>query len=594
MLEIGATVAGKYRVERIIGMGGMGVVAIATHVQLAQQFALKVMHDALSEDHATVERFIREARASARLKSEHVCRVSDVDQLDTGAPFIVMELLEGLDLQQLLRQAVLPIATAADYVLQACVAVAEAHNLGIVHRDLKPANLFLTNRMDGSPLIKVLDFGIAKATADAELQITQTQAIMGSPGYMSPEQLRSSRDVDARSDVWALGVILYELTTGRLPFVGQTITELAVKVAVDAPQPLPPDMDPGFAAIIARCLEKDVERRYPSVAALAMDLAPYAGAAGMHSASLIARLSGSQPQVSGPRSVVAPVTGTQLTSAPAPRTGPAALAPTALPAAKSRKRPLLIAGALVLIAGAAVGGYALTRKDEPKAAAKKPPHRDAGAVVVTTPPADAGKDAMHQMIEGLRANRQWLELIGLEKAGTSDDPEVVAAIADARTAYAAEVVAKIEAAVKASDCGHAMGLATGAKPYVDPAPLVAVASKCVPKKVVAPVGSGSGSGSGSAKPVRLTTAEISALVADGQDALRDREWAHALDLAKQILADGRPHPGAARIGGIAACQLGHGAEAQRYYEHIPPIGPKPLKMREDIRRACESKKIKLE
>ena len=569
-------------------MGGMGVVAIATHVQLDQKFALKVMHDALSQDHATVERFMREARASARLKSEHVCRVSDVDQLDTGAPFIVMELLEGLDLQQLLRQALLPIATAADYVLQACVAVAEAHGVGIVHRDLKPANLFLTNRMDGSPLIKVLDFGIAKATADAELQITQTQAIMGSPGYMSPEQLRSSRDVDARSDVWSLGVILYELTTGRLPFVGQTITELAVKVAVDPPQPLPPDMDPGFAGIIGRCLEKDIDRRYASVAALAMDLARYAGAAGMQSASMIARLTGSQPHVSAPRSAVAPVAGTQAT------TGPMGLAPTAAPGpARGRKRPLLIAGALVLIAGAAVGGYALTRKTESRPVAKKP-HRDAGVEVVVT--VDAGKDSEARLFDGLRASKRWTELIALEKGGDPADAELKAAIAEARTAYTAELLARIDDAVKVSECARASGLAAGAKPYVDTTALLAAAGKCVPKKVVVAVGSGSGSGSAKPPPPgHLTNAEIKNLVDEGTDALKDKQWGQALDLAKKVLADaGHPHPAAARIAGIAACQLGHGAEAQRYYERIPPIGPKPLRARDDIKRACESMKIVLE
>src|SRR5512140_3402737 len=194
MIEVGEIVGGKFRIERILGQGGMGVVAIATHLQLDQQVALKVLHDAIVDDAESVERFLREARASARLRSEHVCKVSDVGQLDSGAPYIVMELLEGSDLQGVIAQDPLPIATAALYVTQACVAIAEAHALGIVHRDLKPANLFLTKRLDGTPLVKVLDFGIAKAPTASEFKITRTSTIMGSPGYMSPEQLRSARD----------------------------------------------------------------------------------------------------------------------------------------------------------------------------------------------------------------------------------------------------------------------------------------------------------------------------------------------------------------------------------------------------------------
>jgi len=186
MVEVGSIVGGKFRIDRILGRGGMGVVAVATHLQLEQQVALKVVHDALAGDPEIVERFLREARASARLRSEHVCKVSDVGQLETGAPYIVMELLEGSDLSVVIAEGALPVATAADYVVQACVAVAEAHALGIVHRDLKPANLFLTRRLDGTPLIKVLDFGIAKAASASDFKITRTSTVMGSPATCRP------------------------------------------------------------------------------------------------------------------------------------------------------------------------------------------------------------------------------------------------------------------------------------------------------------------------------------------------------------------------------------------------------------------------
>ncbi len=607
VLTVGAIVAGKYRIESILGMGGMGVVAVATHVQLDQKFALKVVHDAMAEDRSIVERFMREARASAKLKSEHVCRVSDVDQLETGAPFIVMELLDGSDLQKVLQAALLPIETAANYVLQACIAIAEAHGVGIIHRDLKPANLFLTTRMDGTPLIKVLDFGIAKATADAELKITQTQAIMGSPGYMSPEQLRSARDVDGRSDIWSLGVILYELTTGRLPFTGQTITELAVKVAVDPPAPLPATMNPRFAAIISRCLEKDVDRRYPSVTALANDLAPFAGATGTHSASLIARLSASQPGVSAPRSAVLPQQATQLTGFAGTAQLPSGNAPTAItpPVRRRSKKPLVIAGALVLLAGAAFGGYMLTRKTEGHPA-KRPPHADAGIAL----DADTGFEARE--LENLKKNKRWQAIIDQEKAG--DDPVLKVAVADARASYSAELLARIESLVKLGDCAHANGVATGAKSYVDTAPLVAAAEKCVEKK---PVSSGSGSGSGSATHVgsgsgsgahagsgsatspppssHLTSLEMRAIVDDAENALSAGRYAEALAQAKRVLADSaHNHVNAARIAAIASCQLGKGADAQKYLDKIPKFGAPMIRARKRILSSCEDRKIVLE
>jgi eukaryotic-like serine/threonine-protein kinase len=279
----GDILAGKYRVERVLGVGGMGVVVAAHHIQLDEKVALKfLLPEALGNPEA-VARFAREARAAAKIKSEHVARVSDVGTLPNGSPYMVMEYLEGGDLSAWIKQrGALPVDQAVEFVLQACVAVADAHALGIVHRDLKPANLFCVRRSDGQLNIKVLDFGISKmndATGLAAASVTRTSALMGSPLYMSPEQMRSSRDVDALTDIWALGIILFELMTGRPAFLAESVTELAIKVASE-PTPaigsLRADVPPALEAIVARCLEKDRRRRFGNVAELAVALLPFA------------------------------------------------------------------------------------------------------------------------------------------------------------------------------------------------------------------------------------------------------------------------------------------------------------------------------
>jgi eukaryotic-like serine/threonine-protein kinase len=275
----GDLVAGKFRVDHLIGQGGMGLVVAATHIHLDQRVALKFLLPAYCSDQALVGRFLREARASAQLRGEHVCRVSDVGTLENGAPYIVMELLQGRDLASLLSErGPLPVPLLADYIVQACLGLAEAHAARIVHRDLKPANLFVTIRPDGQPQIKIVDFGIAKAPAPADFKLTRTDTVMGSPGYMSPEQLRSTRDADVRSDIWALGVILYELSCGRPPFTAETITELTLRVAIDpTPQLVGANVTRGFEQVVYRCLEKDPARRFQNVGQLAMALAPFGG-----------------------------------------------------------------------------------------------------------------------------------------------------------------------------------------------------------------------------------------------------------------------------------------------------------------------------
>src|SRR5579859_1207964 len=278
----GDVLAGKYRVERVLGAGGMGVVVAAWHEQLETRVALKFLLPAALGNTEAVNRFMREARAAVKITGEHVARVSDVGQLDNGAPYIVMEYLEGLDLAAWLKQrGALRIDMAVDFVLQACEAIADAHALGIVHRDLKPANLFCVQRSDGQLSIKVLDFGISKVTTPGGgNDMTRTTALVGSPYYMSPEQLHSSKMVDARTDVWSLGIILFELMSGRIPFQAEAVTELALRIAMD---PTPPvrlfrvDAPPGLDLVVARCLEKDRERRFQNVGELALALREFGG-----------------------------------------------------------------------------------------------------------------------------------------------------------------------------------------------------------------------------------------------------------------------------------------------------------------------------
>ncbi len=277
----GDILAGKYRVEGVLGIGGMGVVVSATHIDLGQRVALKFLLRAALQSPDALKRFQREARLAVQLRSDHVTRVLDVGTLDTGAPYMVMELLEGDDLGTVLeKRGMLSVGDAVDYVVQACDAVAEAHALGIVHRDLKPRNLFLTRKLNGSPHIKVLDFGISKAaTVPGDHSLTKTNDVMGSPNYMAPEQLRSSKDVDGRTDIWALGVILYELVTGRVPFLAETITQLCSMVLEKEPLPveqLCAEVPAGLAHVVARCLQKEPALRFSSVSQLAEALLPYA------------------------------------------------------------------------------------------------------------------------------------------------------------------------------------------------------------------------------------------------------------------------------------------------------------------------------
>jgi tRNA A-37 threonylcarbamoyl transferase component Bud32 len=382
----GELVAGKYRVEHVLGEGGMATVYAGTHVQLREPVALKFLKPEMAKREMLVQRFVREARAAARIKSENVARVVDVGTLPTGEPFMVMELLSGQDLRRVVAsRGPLPIEDAVGYILQACDAIAEAHLYGIVHRDLKPANLFLAHRADGSPLVKVLDFGISKMLEEVDENLTATTDVLGSPLYMSPEQIRSPRDVDHRTDIWALGAVLYKMLTGRAAFHADTASASLAKIISDPPPPIRatrPDVPPELEAVILRCLEKDLRARIQQVADLARALLPfvpgYAGEGGTGSVSRARRWA----ERSGVDHSVAGAAFTDRPLAPAPR---------------GASRGLVLAGALgaaalgvglcvILLRGPAAPAAAATSSASPPPA---PSSSQAPAPPVTAPPGSA-------------------------------------------------------------------------------------------------------------------------------------------------------------------------------------------------------------
>jgi serine/threonine-protein kinase len=402
----GEILAGKYQVERILGVGGMGVVVAAHHIQLDEKVALKfLLPDALKNTEA-LARFEREARAAVKIKSEHIARVIDVGKLDNGSPYMVMEYLEGGDLSGMLaKTGKLPVEQAVDFVLQASEAIAEAHALGIVHRDLKPANLFCIRRRDGQLAIKVLDFGISKVTKTGSMpdsmSMTKTTAVIGSPVYMSPEQMQSSKGVDLRTDIWSMGVILYELVTGRLPFNGDTVTELAIRIATEPAPPMadiPPGLPAGLEPVVMRCLEKPRERRYQDMSELAVALLPFGSPRARHLVEKICAIVGNpSPDASAPLPA-SPMASTSATKGHATDAGWQS-EPTGK---KGSKAVLGIAAAVGL--AVAVGGVVLFMRKGPApeapvvattpATTSAAPSSPLPSAVTLTPPPDTASAAV--------------------------------------------------------------------------------------------------------------------------------------------------------------------------------------------------------
>ncbi len=269
---------GKYLVKRVLGEGGMGVVLEATHVELQQDVAIKLLGPHSGREEEMLARFRNEARITARLPAEHVVRVFDAGKTDTGQPYLVMELLAGRDLDaELDARGRLPVAEAVDYVLQACEGLAEAHAIRLAHRDLKPANLFLTRTRDGEPLVKVVDFGIATSLPGAEIPVAD-DGLCGTPSYMAPEQFEARGEVDARSDQYAIATVLFELVAGLPPFDGDDVERAAIQIVTEPAPKLStraPCVPRGLDAAIARALAKSPEDRFPDLAAFALAIAPF-------------------------------------------------------------------------------------------------------------------------------------------------------------------------------------------------------------------------------------------------------------------------------------------------------------------------------
>ncbi|MBL8919057.1 MAG: protein kinase [Myxococcaceae bacterium] len=336
-LAPGTLVFERLRVVRVLGVGGMGAVYEVEHEYTRHRRALKLLHPRLAADRALVERFLRESSAAGRIGNPHIVETYDAGLAPDGAPYLVMELLEGEPLSALLeRQRPLPVPLACALLCQVCEAVEAAHRVGIVHRDLKPDNLFITRGADGAPFVKVVDFGISRFDPErtGALELTSTGVMMGTPRYMAPEQLRSAKEVDARADVYALGVILYECLAGRPPYDGATFADLAHQVLSGNAQPLAavrPDVPPALAATVMRAMAASIEQRCSSARELWMSVAPFAAATPVRAAPPNGGKSLATPAPVAPAQVATPLPPDAKALTPAVPAGGAAKRLVTLP-----------------------------------------------------------------------------------------------------------------------------------------------------------------------------------------------------------------------------------------------------------------------
>jgi serine/threonine protein kinase len=271
----GQILDGKYQVESMLGIGAMGIVVSAVHLGLGDRVAVKVLHPKLGANELQRKRFLREARLASKIKSSHVVRMIDAGQTEEHCPYIVMEMLEGCDLDSYLaKQGALLVSEALELILQACEGLAEAHARGIVHRDLKPSNLYMHQLKNGENILKILDFGVSKVVGEHTMGLTQEGVVLGTPVYMAPEQVKDG-ELGAFTDVWAIGVIFYQLLTERLPFGGTKMADLFAEISWKEPisiLELRPDLEPGIVQVIETCLQKDPKDRYQNAAEFVRDL----------------------------------------------------------------------------------------------------------------------------------------------------------------------------------------------------------------------------------------------------------------------------------------------------------------------------------
>jgi serine/threonine protein kinase len=379
-VELGSMLNGKYRIERVLGVGGMGAVVAARHERLGESVAIKFLLPRALGQGRQAQRFLREARAASRIRSPHVARVFDVDLRADGAPFIVMEHLAGETLAaRLRREGPLPIHHTVDHLLEACEAIAEAHSLGIIHRDLKPANLFLARGAGNIELLKVLDFGISKLVApdSSDADSTTGEGFVGSPPYMSPEQLTDPTRIDHRTDIWSLGVILYECLTGKAPFKAESVGQVLAAILQGRPPAvgvLRPGVPAELATTIERCLSRERDARPPDVASLARELVVHGTERGRRALDVVEAVATSSRDSTPPvdTSLPAPATtrpglDTGTLSAAAEPAPPSTAAPRR--DARSRAAILVTALAGIAVAVAFVNTRVTAESPLPSAAA---------------------------------------------------------------------------------------------------------------------------------------------------------------------------------------------------------------------------------